>query len=155
MYRKMLVPLDGSELSESSLEHARAVATGLQVPEVVLLRVVEPLSSQVYAYLGTSFIADAEKKAKAEAEDYLAKVADTLKKEGIAAQTTTILGRPADQILDYADENQVDLIIMSTHGRSGVSRWVSGSVADRVIRHSAVPVLITPIPGHGSDESRG
>ena len=140
MYKKILAPLDGSEFSECSLEHVRTVATGCQVPEVILLRVVEPVR-ETYE-LGEDWRRDVEGKAQAEAKDYLAKVADDLKKGGVAAETTVVSGQPAEVILDYAKQNQVELIIMSTHGRSGVSRWAFGSVADRVLRHSAVPVLI-------------
>ena len=142
MYKKILAPFDGSEFSECTLEHVRAVATGCQVPEVILLRVVEPANPQVYARLTPDLIADMEKTAQSVAKDYLAKVADDLKKGGVAAETAVVLGQPAEVILDYTKQNQVELIIMSTHGRSGVSRWAFGSVADRVLRHSAAPVLI-------------
>ncbi len=147
MYKKILAPLDGSEFSECSLEHVRAVATGCQVPEVILLSVVEPVAPHAYAEASAEWMANAEKTAQEEIKDYLSQLADKLNKEGVAAQTAVILGRPADKILDYANKNQVELIIMSTYGRSGVSRWVFGSVADRVLRHSAVPVLIVSPPG--------
>lgn len=142
MYKKILAPLDGSELSECTLEHLKAIATGCQIPEVVLLRVVEPLP-HVYGDGGLppGWHDEAQKKAEEFARDYLAKVAVSLKKEGISAETALVSGRAADAILDYAREHQVDLIIMSTHGRSGVTRWVMGGVADRVVRHSLVPVL--------------
>ncbi len=140
MYKKILAPLDGSELSECSLEHVRAVAAGCHVPEVVLLRVLEPLR-QVYE-LSEEWRRDAEAKAQGEANDYVSRVAGDLRKDGVAAKTAVVLGQPAYKILEYAKNNQVDLIIMSTHGRSGVSLWVMGSVADRILRHSSVPVLI-------------
>ena len=149
MYQKMLAPLDGSELSECSLEHVRAVATGCQIPEVVLLRVAEPISSQTYAAyagVGGDWITKLDRQNQAEAENYLSQLSANLSKEGIAAQTAIVSGRPDEKILDYATENQVDLIIMSTHGRSGVSRWTFGSITDSVLRHSAVPVLISSPP---------
>ena len=146
MYQKILVPLDGSEFSECILEHVKAVATGCRVPQVVLLRVIEPWDPQVYD-IPDSFRSDIRKRAQADAEDYLAKAANNMSQEGIAAKTAVIQGKPAEGILDYATKNQVDLIVMSTHGRSGVSRWTFGSVADRVIRQSAVPVLIASPPG--------
>ena len=144
MYKKILVPLDGSELAECSLEHAKAIATGCQVPEVVLLMVAEP-PQQLYA-VNEDWLRDTHNKVHAAAEDYLAKVKDKLEKEGIAARSLVIRGRPDDVILDYAHKNRMDLIIMSTHGKSGVSRWVFGSVADRVVHHSRVPVLIISHP---------
>jgi len=146
MYKKILAPLDGSQLAECTLAHVRAVATGCRVPQVVLLRMIEPWNPQIYD-VPDNFRRDTQKKAQAEAEDYLAKVADNLSQGGIATETVAIQGKPAEGILDYVDKNQVDLIVMSTHGRSGVSRWTFGSVTDRVIRQSAVPVLIASPSG--------
>lgn len=151
MYQKILAPLDGSELSECSLEHIKAMAAGCQVPEVVLFRVAEPVSSLAYAsypeMMNGNMIVRMEEQEKAQAEDYIEKMAVRLKKEGIATQAAVVSGKPADEILDYAKKNQVDLIVMSTHGRSGISRWAFGSVADKVLRHSTVPVLIVSAPG--------
>jgi len=142
MYKKMLVPLDGSEFSECVLDHVRAIAIGCQVPEVVLLGVAEPVTHQLYYMVGIeNQVDDMQKQTEKYAESYLSKAADSLKKDDIAAQTAVVSGRAAEEILDYANKNQVDLIIMSTHGRSGVSRWVLGSVTDRVVRHSRAPVL--------------
>ena len=146
MYKKILVPLDGSEFSECILEHVRAVATGCQVPEVVLLRVIEPWDRQIYE-VPEDWRRDIEKKAQAEIEDHLSKLADNLRQEGIAVSTAVVEGKPVDEILNYTSKNQVDLIAMSTHGRSGVSRFAFGSVADRVIRYSAIPLLIASPAG--------
>jgi nucleotide-binding universal stress UspA family protein len=145
MYKKILAPLDGSKLSECSLEHLKAIAIGCAVPEVILLRVVEPLSALATADLaqaGGNLLAKEEQQSKDEAQDYLSKLDAKLKKEGLATKAVSVYGRAAEVILDYASKNKVDLIIMSTHGRSGVSRWAFGSITDRVLRHSAVPVLI-------------
>lgn len=144
MYKKILAPLDGSELSECSLEHVKAVATACQASEVVLLRVIEPLpqTEDIGGVTSEPWYRDAQAKIQTEIEKYITKMADKLKKEGIAAKGVVVSGRAADEILDYATKNQMDLIIMSTHGVSGVSRWVVGSVADKIIRHSPVPVLV-------------
>ncbi len=149
MYKRILAPLDGSAFSECSLEHVRAIATGCHVPEVILLMVVEPIPHQVLEDWSPpeNWHRDAQKHAGDHAKDYLSKVADSLKKDVAATQAVVIQGRPADTILKFADKNRVDLIIMSTHGRSGPSRWVFGSVADKIIRHSIVPVLITSPSG--------
>jgi nucleotide-binding universal stress UspA family protein len=146
MYKKMLVPLDGSEFSECVLDHVRAIAKGCQVPEVVLLGAAEPVTHQVYYMIGMeNRLDDMQKETEKYVEGYLSKAADVLKKDDIAAKTVVVSGRPAEEILDYVNKNQVDLIVMSTHGRSGVSRWVLGSVTDRVVRSSKAPVLtITP-----------
>ncbi len=148
MYKKILVPLDGSGLSECSLSHVMMVATGCKVPEVVLFRVAEPLSPMVYAgEMDARWIVQAEEKNKVQAKEYIEEMAVRLKKEGIAVQGVFVSGRAAEEIIDYAKKNQVDLIVMSTHGRSGVSRWAWGSVADRVLRHSPVPVLMVTSSG--------
>lgn len=146
MYNKILVPLDGSELSESIFEHVQEIATGRNVSEVILLRVVEQAETGTsYSWGGVISVeqlATLGEKVRTEATTYMSKVADRLKIEGTAIKTHIVQGSPADSILDYAQENQVDLIIMSTHGRSGISRWAFGSVAEKVIRNSPVPVLL-------------
>jgi len=168
MYKTILAPLDGSEYSECSLEHVKAIAKGCHVSEVILFIVVEP-PQRIYA-LSEDQLSDAletitkssEKprrailrkaltKAKADAKKYIQQLAENLKKEGIEVRAVVTQGRPAEKILDYAKRNQVDIIIMSTHGRAGITRWVFGSVADKVARRSTVPVLVIPPLGcrHG------
>jgi len=146
MYKKMLVPLDGSEFSECVLDHVRAIAKGCQVPEVVLLGVAEPLTHQVYYMMGMEDqLENWQKENEKYVGSYLSRAAAELRKDDIAGKTVVVSGRPAEAILDYANKNQVDLIVMSTHGRSGVSRWVLGSVTDRVVRNTTASVLtITP-----------
>lgn len=147
MYQKILVPLDGSKLAECVVEHAKSIAAGCQVPTVVLLRVVEPLGPPAIVpdEMAVDTYLDADKKAKDEAKNYLSEMAEKLKAEGIAVEADTTDGPPADEILRYAEEKGIDLIVMSTHGRSGVSRWFFGSVTDRVVRQSLTPVLtVTP-----------
>ncbi|MBT9163132.1 MAG: Universal stress protein F [Chloroflexi bacterium] len=140
MYKKILAPLDGSELSERILKHVKAIATGCSVPEVILLRVAEPIR-QSYE-MGEDWRRAVENKAETAAREYLSQVAADLKQEGIAAETVVVRGQVAEEILDYVKNNQVDLVIMSTHSRSGISRWLLGSVADRVVHHCVAPVLV-------------
>ena len=147
MYKKILVPLDGSELSESVLNHVVTIATSCQVPEVVLMRVREPLDQGVRIALDPEIAAELDEAYHNEAANYLEKIATTLKRKGIAVKVEVLSGNPAEEIIKYSQRSGVDLIIMSTHGRSGVSRWVFGSVADKVIRQTEVPVLIRPA-GH-------
>ena len=144
MYQKILVPLDGSEFGECGLAHAKAIATGCQVPEVRLLHVMEsiPQASIIANEVGEDFINNLEKEAQSKIERKLSKIADDFRSTGIPATAEIIKGNADDEILNYASKNKVDLIVMSTHGSSGIARWAIGSVADRVIRHSLVPVLI-------------
>ena len=149
MYKKILVPLDGSELSESVLEHVVAIATSCKVHEVVLTRVRYPLDKGVTDTLDADIASKLDETYQEEAAKYLEQIAADLKEKGIAAKTVVLSGNPAEEIINYAQSSVVDLIIMSTHGRSGVSHWAFGSVADKVIRHSEIPVLIRPA-GHRS-----
>jgi len=144
MYKKILAPVDGSELSECSLAHVKAIAGGCNVPEVVLIRVVEPLrqAGMITGYLDEDLLLKMRADAELRIQDDLVKLADSLNSDGVVARTAIAHGKAADEILDYANKNNVDLIIMSTHGSSGVARWAMGSVADKVLRHSPVPVLI-------------
>ena len=145
MYKKILAPLDGSELGECSLEHVKAVATGCSVPEVVLLQVIEPLSANTIAALAEAsgnMVNQLEDENWNQARDYINKTVSKLKSEGISAKGVTPRGKADEEILKYAEKNNVDLIIMSTHGRSGLARWVFGSVAEKVLRAATCPVMI-------------
>ncbi len=152
MYSKVLIPLDGFGLAECILGHVREIVTGCQVSEVVLLTVVESYEKGLPSTTWGGVISAEQGaalaiKSRAKAKDYITEVADKLREEGIFVQPVVIQGKVAEGILDYAIENQVDLIMMSTHGRSGPSRWALGSIADRVIRHSPIPILIVSPKG--------
>ena len=150
MYKKVLVPLDGFELAENIIEHVSEMIAGGHVLEVALLTVVEAYDKGLPSttWGGVKYSerrATLTGEAMTEAREYLEKIADGLEQEGIVITPVVIQGKVAEEILDYAIDNQVDLIMMCTHGRSGPSRWALGSVADRVIRHSPIPVfIITP-----------
>ena len=144
MYKKILVPLDGSTLAECALEHVKAIALGCNVPEVVIIRVVEPSYALSDALSdGAIIYPDLINQIQKEAEEYINAITLQFKlNSGLAVQSFLAYGNAANEILDYAKNTGVDLIIMTTHGRSGVSRWLFGNVADRVSHHSTVPVLI-------------
>ena len=141
MYRKVLVPLDGTEISEHSISHVKSIATSCNVPQVILLRIVEPMP--VYAELGEAKRVEINKNAEVGAKEYLARIAGILKKENINTESVMIVGEDAaTEILNYAQKSKVDLIIMTSHSHSGLMRWLIGSVAERVIRHSPVSILL-------------
>jgi nucleotide-binding universal stress UspA family protein len=135
MFKKILVPLDGSKVAEKILPRVERLVRGSQ-GEVHLLRVV--VSYQVDPR--------EEKKERArlmqEAWDYLEKIVSRLRKKRVRAFAVVVYGKDAVQICDFARKNRFDLIAMATHGRSGISRWALGSVADKVLRCSAVPVML-------------
>ena len=139
MYEKILVPLDESALAECVLPHVKAIAKGCGTGEVVLLEVIEP--PPTWAAEGIDFDALQNANARA-AEAYLAKIQAQLSSEGFNVRSQILTGRPAEVITEFTQKNAVDLIAIATHGRSGISRWVFGSVADKLVRSSFVPVLL-------------
>jgi nucleotide-binding universal stress UspA family protein len=157
MYKKILVPLDGSELAECVLPHVESIAKGCSVPNLVFVRVVEPAHLPVateFAGGGSFSEEDAAKARKrqdehnrAEAKQYLNNIIKQGTYDGAALKAEVIMGKPADSIAEYAEKKGVDLIVIATHGRSGISRWVYGSVADKVLRSACVAVLMVRAPG--------
>ena len=150
MYKTIVVPLDGSKLAECVLSHVENLAKGCQVENISLVRVVEPVSPMVmgeYGGLSAKQIERIESELTSEAETYLQQRAQELKFNGVKTEWKVLSGMTAEAIAQHAVQAGADLIIISTHGRSGVSRWVWGSVADRVLRSSCVPVLMVRAPG--------
>ena len=150
MYKHIMVPLDGSELAECVLGHVVAVAKGCAVPKVTLIRVVTPITiygTEFEGSIGLPELQKVEQENVVSARKYMDKQAALLKEKGIDAHTEVFFGNVLESLTEYAEKNQVDLIIIATHGRSGISRWVWGSVADRILRSAKVPVLMVRPPG--------
>ncbi len=153
MYERILIPLDGSKLGESALSSVEELVTKLSPEtkvEITLLQVLT-FPSHVYItdeYYGTE-IAYSDKEIesfKQNVNKYLEKVAESLKGKGATVTTKVATGNAAEEIIKAADEINADLVAMSTHGRSGLSRWAFGSVTDRVLRGGAKPVLVVRAP---------
>ncbi|RMF93751.1 MAG: universal stress protein [Nitrospinota bacterium] len=138
-YETILVPLDGSAVAEAILPEVEKLAAAFH-SRISLLRVayahtipgVDPTEAQVAVV--------------EEAESYLQEIAERLKEKGFSVDTHVRYGDGAEEILDHAMHNDIDLVAMSTHGRSGVKRWVLGSVAEKVLRHSAKPIFLVRAP---------
>ena len=143
MYKKVLVPLDGSDFAASSLEHVKTIAKGCGVPEVILFGSVEVVlpAAGLNDFLSGDYGIQVEKQTLDWLKGYLTRMADALRNEGINVKTAVGRGNAANEILDYVKKNNVDLIIMTTHGSSGLVRWALGSVTDKVVRHAECPVL--------------
>jgi nucleotide-binding universal stress UspA family protein len=139
MYKRVLIPLDGSALAEQALPHAIAQAKHFQA-ELILLRVVEPFAHA--RGMSLSGLEQIRQQAHTWAREYLESLAAYIQEQGVLVQKVTIDGRPHTGIAEFAESNRVDLIVMSTRGQSGLSRWLMGSVADRVVRGATVPVLM-------------
>jgi nucleotide-binding universal stress UspA family protein len=152
MYKKIIVPLDGSKLAECVLPHLEAVVRGSEpTPDVLLVRAVEPIAipygREVAEITSMEQLKAFETHNKVEAEKYLKEIVAQLAKVGVNAKADVIYGKAAEVLGDFATKNDVDLVIIATHGRSGISRWVWGSVADRLLRSVCVPVLMVRAPG--------
>ena len=139
MYKRILIPLDGSPLAEQALPHAIAIAECFQ-SELILLQVLVPLPRPPTTT--EAAVRKAEKATAIHVHEYLERVAAGVQEHGITVQIITVEGRPHFQIIQYAETNQVDLIVMCSRGQSGLSRWMIGSVSDRVMRGANVPVLL-------------
>lgn len=148
MYQKIIVSMDGSKLAECVLPHVETIAGSGKVI-VELVRVIEPLELPTKGGIALSgeTIRQIELQRENEARSYLLDIEKILKAKGIKSQSTVLIGKVAESLVDYARNNKADLIVMATHGRSGISRWVRGSVADRVLHSSHIPVLLVQSPG--------
>ena len=140
MYKRAIVPLDGSMVAEGIIPFILEIAGPLDM-EVVLLRVVVPIPPSVIEGSRHVEVEDREKR-RLEAEEYLAPIVSELRTKGVRVTTQVRRGEPTDEILAGAKEARADLIAMTTHGRSGFGRLLFGSVAEAVLRHSEVPVFL-------------
>lgn len=143
MYEAILIPLDGSPLAEKAIPHAGQIARKFDA-KLTLFAVVEAyqVSSQpgvVGPIVSVQFNIDEE---VARTREYLRGIADDLKADGVSVAVEVHQGDPAAEIIDYSKAIGADLIVMSTHGRSGIRRWMYGSVADRVLGGANIPVLL-------------
>ena len=139
-YRRVLIPLDGSPLAEGIIPFLLGIAGPLDM-EIVLLRVVTPLMPPSDAGAPRIILEDLAART-VEARDYLAAIAADLMRRGVRVQTRVRFGTPVREILAAARDSAVDLIAMTTHGRSGLNRLVFGSVAEAVVRVAESPVLL-------------
>jgi nucleotide-binding universal stress UspA family protein len=137
MFRRVLVPLDGSERAERALPLATRLASA-PGGSLVLLDVVPQSASASISF----DIVDPREDLRREARGYLRAVAGRPELASVTAQTRVVIGLPADEILSAARGDGVDVIVMCSHGRTGFAKWAMGSVAQKVAHHSAVPVLV-------------
>lgn len=143
MLQKILVPLDGSEVAE------RAIPTALEIgkkaeAEVVFLRVLETEDILIPDHLAMpmpmppQWVEDFYKKASY----YLEDIENRVDQRGLTLTSRIVEGDPAAVVVDIADEEEFDLIVMSSHGYSGLQRWILGSVTEKVLRHATCPVFV-------------
>lgn len=152
MQERILVPLDGSKIGEAALPVVGELLTKLSPEvkaEVTLLGVVTSLTHWVVvgeASAPVSYTREEIKAIEQQVMDYLDRAGETLRGQGATVNIRVNAGNAAEEILKAADEIQADMIAMSTHGRSGLSRLAFGSVTDKVLRGASVPVLTVRAP---------
>ncbi|MFA6665535.1 MAG: universal stress protein [Armatimonadota bacterium] len=150
MYDRILLPLDGSKTAEAAIPHARVMANAFN-SVVTLFFVIEPALSlpetNISAALTIPTPPDVlpDETGMRNAEEYLRSVAEPLRRQGIRVETVIKHGSPGDEICDYLESGYTDMVVMTTHGRSGFQRFVYGSVAEHVLRNSFTPVLLIRI----------
>lgn len=143
MFKKILVPLDGSTLAESALPYAISLADSYG-GELILLRVVPPtvMPALEYSMVSPDLMASVRDEHIAGATAYLKGIEEGDSTEGIPHRSLLSEGEVAETILGAIEEVGADSVVMATRGRSGIARWMLGSVADRIVRNSSVPVLL-------------
>ncbi|MCX6002600.1 MAG: universal stress protein [Chloroflexi bacterium] len=147
MYNKILVPLDGSPEAECVIPHLETIAkTGVR--EIELITVVEPtqIPTRGNIALSEDDLKRIDLEEKNEAHKYLNQVVERLTRSGLNVHPVILTGKPAESLIGYIDGNNIDLLIMATHGRSGITRLFWGSVAEKVLRSVNVPVLLVKNP---------
>jgi nucleotide-binding universal stress UspA family protein len=137
MFKKILVPLDGSKLAETILPQVEELAKchGAAITLITIGNYGEIFEAS------PAIIDEALEQTKLGAQEYLGNIADSLKGKGLAADWAYREGITSREIIAYAAGNNIDLIAMATHGKGEVA-WVLGSVAEKVVSHAAVPVLL-------------
>ncbi len=143
MHKRILLPLDGSRTSEAALgeaiRQARAFSLPVHVLRVVDTHMLEQVGGSAAAF-NYSMLGELFEQESTDAKTYLEEIAHRLTGEGLTVTQETLVGPIARSILDEATDG--DLIVMGSHGRSGFKRWVLGSIAEEVLRHADVPVLM-------------
>ena len=146
MYTKVVVPLDGSELSERSLPYARLVAGALSIP-IDVVQAFDALPPALHDHLALAATQRMLDQIRSRTDSYLSYVRTSLREAGYVATATTLPGAPAQAIADWVAEDPDALVVMSTHGRGGIARWALGSVADKVLHLIPNPMLLVRSAG--------
>lgn len=154
MFKRLLVPLDGSRFGSRAVRYAIEIAQHFGA-EVILLHVIQssiPISAStgimpdIQSPTSTEIAAraafEAGKQNAARAKQYLSRKVRAMKSQDIQASYQVVVGDPAQSIMEFTENAKIDLVVMTTHGRSGLRRAVMGSVADAVIRESGLPILV-------------
>ncbi len=144
LIKRILVPLDGSPMSERSLKLVEPAAAGLGA-EVILFQAVEPVRYVPgFETMVPNVVLPSDDEIKRSAGKYLTDFAAPFKARGARLSTAVVADAPAEAIIDYSDSGNIDLIAMTTHGFSGIKRWVFGSTTQKVLQAGDKPILVIP-----------
>ena len=153
MYEKIVVPLDGSKVGEAALPYVEELVSKMSPEikvEVVLVQVLGSIAPPTLAGESTMSIPytmQQTEQRNEQAIDYLDKIGEALRNKGATVTTKVAVGEAPQEIVKVAEETNANLIAMSTHGRSGFSRWAFGSVTDRVLRMEGhIPITMVRAP---------
>ncbi|WP_336022100.1 universal stress protein [Halobellus salinisoli] len=138
MYDRVLVPTDGSECADHAIDHALDIAAQYDAE----LRVLSVIDSRDVSHSAPAISPNQiEKTLRERAESVVEAVAERAEEAGVRVVTAVEAGIPDDVVVEYAEDSDCDLIVMGTHGRTGLERYLLGSVTERTVRRSSVPVL--------------
>ena len=140
MYKRVLVPVDGSKLAELAFTYAEELAGSLDL-DVTLIHIADPAEEESLP-MHKEYVEHAAEIVERGIKKVQKSMGAPASKDGVQVVSEVAVGYPAEEILRYADHKKFDLVLMSTHGWSGIRRWVMGSVADKVLRASRIPVLL-------------
>jgi len=154
MFKKILVPLDGSRFASRAIKYSIEIAQRFDA-EIILIQVNKPttpltasdglrtgMQSPTATKVAVQMALDEDKRNVSKAKRYLSRKVRELKGKKLACSYHVTIGNPAESIILYARKKKIDLIIMTSHGKSGIVRAVMGSVADEVVRNAGKPVLV-------------
>lgn len=153
MFKRLLVPLDGSRFASRAVQYAADVAQRFSA-EVIFIQVIKTATpgfaatgyddtvSPAASAIAVQAALEADKRNVARAKRYLSDKVRTIRSRHIKSSYQVLIGDPADSIMEFSEKENIDLVVMTTHGRSGLKRAVMGSIADAVIRESGKPVLV-------------
>jgi len=151
---KILAPLDGSDIGEAALPYAETLASNSRA-SIDLLQIISPPGTVEASLLGGPDWRKFIKAMHDAGENYLKSIAKRLSDNGIKSAYEVVTGDPADKIVEYAEDKKASLIAMSTHGRTGLARWVLGSVADKILHSARIPILLVRSPKMVIPKPRG
>jgi nucleotide-binding universal stress UspA family protein len=147
MYERILVPLDGSKVGEAALPSIEQLAIKLGPGNGVEITLLQVISDLTFDFLTEDDAAQLPynetdlAQIRGMAQKYLEKVAGELRNKGIKVKTLVMEGHAAEAIIKASQQINADLIAMSTHGRSGIGKWAMGSITDKILHESKIPVL--------------